>query len=54
MDMTTWYKFWRRVAAFLFLNTPIRTYGELVLRPVTMAERAAVRTTAAAARQNKT
>lgn len=52
--MTTWYRFWRRVAAVLILNTPIRSYGELVLRPVTMAERAAVRTTAAATRQNKT
>jgi hypothetical protein len=27
--------------AFLMLHTPMRSYGELVLRPVTMAERGA-------------
>lgn len=54
MEMTNWYRFWRGVAAFLFLNTPIRSYGELVLRPVTIAERNAVETAAASARHKKT
>jgi len=54
MEKTNWYRFWRRVAAFLFLNTPIRSYGELVLRPVTIAEREAVRNAAASVRHNKT
>lgn len=54
MHMNDWYRFWRRFAAFLFLNTPFRTYGELVLRPVTLAERAAADAAAASARHNKT
>ena len=54
MKMNTWYRFWRRVAAFLFLKTPIRSYGELVLRPVTIAERTAMNTATAGARHNKT
>lgn len=54
METTNWYRFWRRVAAFLFLNTPIRSYGELVLRPVTIAERAAGKSAVASARHNKT
>jgi hypothetical protein len=33
-------RFFRGAMAFLLLRTPMRTYGELVLRPVTMAERA--------------
>lgn len=53
MKSTTWYRFWRAVAAFLFLYTPIRSYGELVLRPVTIAERAAVKSAADSARHNK-
>ncbi|MDH3439669.1 MAG: hypothetical protein OEM63_02870 [Gammaproteobacteria bacterium] len=52
--MTGWYRFWRRVAAFLVFNTPIRSYGELVLRAVTIAERASVDKAAANARHNKT
>ena len=52
--MNTWYRFWRRFAAFLFLNTPIRSYGELVLRPVTIAERVALKAPAASAGHNKT
>lgn len=39
--MTNWKRFWRRVTAFLLLRTPMRSYGRLVLRPVTIALRAA-------------
>lgn len=48
------HRFWRRVMAFLLLRTPMRTYGELVLRPVTIAERATHRASAGPAGQNKT
>jgi len=37
--MNSWRLFWRRVAAFLWLHTPIRSYGELVLGPVTIVAR---------------
>jgi len=36
-----WNRFWRRMTAFMLLRTPMLSYGELVLRPVTIAERAA-------------
>lgn len=35
-------KFWQRLSAFILLRTPLLSYGELVLRPVTIAERAAL------------
>ena len=54
MHMNDWHRFWGRFAAFLFLNKPFRSYGELVLRPVTLAERTATDAAAASARQNKT
>ena len=53
MNTTEWQRFWRRVAAFVYLNTPMRSYGELVLRPVTMAERAVAKSTAVRAGHNK-
>jgi hypothetical protein len=34
-------QFWRRVVAFTLSRTPLGSYGELVLRPVTIAEQAA-------------
>jgi hypothetical protein len=39
--MMNWNRFWRRMTAFMLLRTPMLSYGELVLRPVTIAERAA-------------
>ena len=37
----TWYQFLGQVGSWLPLRTLLLTYGELVLRPVTIAERAA-------------
>jgi len=53
VDMTKWYLFWRRVAAFPVLRNPMLSYGELVLRPVTIAEHAASSNLAHAAGLNK-
>jgi hypothetical protein len=53
MDMTKWQLFWRRVAAFPVLRNPMLSYGELVLRPVIIAERAAGSDLAHAAGHNK-
>ncbi len=39
--MNNRHHFWRQVMAFLMLRTPMRSYGELVLRPVTMPKRGA-------------
>ena len=36
-----WNRFWRRMTAFMLSRTLMLSYGELVLRPVTIAERAA-------------
>ena len=47
-------RFFRNFTAFLLLRTPMRSYGELVLRPVTMAERASQRGLHARAGYNKT
>jgi hypothetical protein len=52
MNGNTWNRFWRRLAAFVFLSTPIRSYGELVLRPATIAERARQSTSAISAGNN--
>lgn len=46
-------RFWRRITAFLLSRTPILSYGELVLRPVTIAERAAGAEIAFSAAHNK-
>ncbi len=51
MSTTNWYRFWRRVAAYVFLNARIRSYGELVLRPVIIAERGSQKTSTARAGQ---
>ncbi len=53
MSTNNWYRFWRRIAAFVYLSTPMRSYGELVLRPVTIAERSLQRTSAASASYNQ-
>jgi hypothetical protein len=52
--MTKWHQFWRGIARYLLLRTPLLSYGELVLRPVTIAERRAGGDPAFAAGQNKT
>jgi hypothetical protein len=39
--MTNWHRFWEQLIAFVALRTPLGAYGELVLRPVTIAEQAA-------------
>lgn len=39
--MTNWKKLGRRILSKIVLWAPMRSYGELVLRPVTIAERAA-------------
>jgi hypothetical protein len=36
-----WNRFWRQLTAFMLLRTPMLSYGELVLRPVTIAEQGA-------------
>ena len=46
-------RFFRSVMAFLLLRTPMRSYGELVLRPVTMAERARAKSPRTHAGYNK-
>jgi len=52
--MTKWHKFWRGTARYLLIRTPLLSYGELVLRPVTNTERRAGGDLAFAAGQNKT
>lgn len=39
--MNNWNKFCRQVVTFALSKTPLGSYGELVLRPVTMLEQAA-------------
>jgi hypothetical protein len=39
--MTNWKEIGRRIITRIALWAPLRSYGELVLRPVTIAERAA-------------
>ncbi|MGI9202813.1 MAG: hypothetical protein ACR2Q3_02315 [Woeseiaceae bacterium] len=39
--MTTWKEIGRQTITRIALWAPLRSYGELVLRPVTIAERAA-------------
>jgi hypothetical protein len=51
--MINWNRFWRRMAAFMLLRTPMLSYGELVLRPVTIAERTAGAEIAFSAAHNK-
>jgi len=51
--MTKWHQFLRGTARYLLLRTPLLSYGELVLRPVTLAERRAGGDSAFAAGQNK-
>jgi hypothetical protein len=46
-------RIWRRVTALLFLRTPLLSFGELVLRPVTIAERGALDRLPHATGQNK-
>ena len=53
MSMNEWRRFWRRVVAFVYLNTPMRTYGELVLRTVTIAERTVAKSAAVSAGHNE-
>lgn len=53
MSMKYWYRFWRRFAALVFLNAPLRSYGELVLRPAAIAERGLQKTSAASAGHNE-
>ena len=45
-------RFFRNVMAFLLLKTPMRSYGELVLRPVTIAERAKLKVSRSRAGQD--
>ena len=52
--MNNRHRFFRNVMAFLLLRTPMRSYGELVLRPVTMAERASLKGSRARTGHNKT
>ena len=51
--MKNWKRFWRRVTAYLLLHTPMRSFGELILRPVTIAERNAGAKIAFSAAHNK-
>jgi hypothetical protein len=48
-----WKKFWRHIIANLVLRNPMRSFGELVLRPVTIAERNAGAEIAFSAAHNK-
>ena len=50
--MINWNQFRRRVTTFLF-QMPFRSYGELVLRPVIIAEQAAGAEIASSAADNK-
>ena len=52
--MTKWHQIFRGAARYLLFLTPLLSYGELVLRPVTLAERRAGGDPAFAAGQNKT
>ncbi len=54
MDTSTWHELCRRVTAFILLRTWLLSYGELVLRPVTIAERTTVQKLAPSTGQNKT
>ena len=51
--MINWKRFWRQIAAYLLLRTPMRSFGELVLQPVTIAERKAGAEIAFSAAHNK-
>ena len=51
--MMNWKKLWRQITAYLLLRTPMRSFGELVLRPVTIAERNAGAEIVFSAAQNK-
>jgi hypothetical protein len=48
-----WKNFWRHKIAKLVLRNPMRSFGELVLRPVTIAERNAGAEIAFSAAHNK-
>jgi hypothetical protein len=52
--MMKWDGVGRRLATFLLIHTPLLSFGELVLRPVTIAERYAGDIPAPAAGHNKT
>jgi hypothetical protein len=52
--MTKWHEFFRGAVRYLLLRKPLLSYGELVLRPVTLVERRAGGDSAFAARQNQT
>ena len=51
--MMNWKKFCRNITAYLMLRTPLRSFGELVLRPLTIAERKAGADIAFSAAHNK-
>lgn len=42
-NIDRWYRFWRQVVAFAVTRTPMGSYGELVIRTATIAERNATR-----------
>ena len=44
MSFRDWQRFWRQALAFAVTRTPMGTFGDLVLRSATVAERAASRT----------
>ena len=52
--MTKWHQFFRGIARYRLLRASLLSYGELVLRPVTIAERRAGGDSAFAAGQNQT
>ena len=43
MNLRDWQRFWRQALAFAVTRTPMGSYGDLVLRSATIAERAASR-----------
>ena len=44
MNFRDWQRFWRQVLAFAVTRTPMGTFGDLVLRSATIAERTDSRT----------
>ena len=44
MNFGDWQRFWRQALAFVVTRTPMGSFGDLVLRSATIAERAASRT----------
>ena len=37
--VSSWRRFWRGTAAYIMRRTPMRDFGELLLRPATIARR---------------